>query len=245
MVSVVRDWFLKPAYTSLRTIMRPPTARSTRRLQEVKVRMPLECFNDLMRPYESDPSVGVKRTEDGAALEPTRSTATSNWYEYLLNKPTKYDAMFALEKADIKSQPRSHGCAHLNISQQRVKMGHLAEEISIPFGNVSVVCVEPKRQKAIPTVTFRFFVLTMNASGHINWPFEVNPRTKAMLRIMVRRKLQDMLESERKFPVHPSMRSALTSQSDGRAVALRVSRAAPRTAPQQPRVAARFRLTMA
>ena len=74
MVSVVRDWFLKPTYTSLRTIMRPPTARSTRRLQEVKVRMPIECFNDLMRPYESDPDVGVQRTEDGAALEPTRST---------------------------------------------------------------------------------------------------------------------------------------------------------------------------
>ena len=245
MVSVVRDWFLKPTYTSLRTIMRPPTARSTRRLQEVKVRMPIECFNDLMRPYESDPDMGVQRTEDGAALEPTRSTTSSHWYEYLLNKPTKYDAMFALERADIKSQPRSLGCAHLNVSQQRVKMGHLAEEISIPFGNVSVVCSQPKRLLSMPTVTFRFFVLTMNASGHINWPFEVNPRTKAMLRIMVRRKLKEMLESERNYPINPSMQSALTVQSDGRARTLRESRAAPRLAPQQPRVAARFRLTMA
>ena len=153
--------------------------------------------------------------------------------------------MFALEKADINSQPRSHGCAHLNISQQRVKLGQLAKEISIPFGNVSVVCLEPKRQHSMPTVTFRFFVLTMNASGHINWPFEVNPRTKAMLRLMVRRKLTDMLDSERKFPISPRMRSALTTQSDGRALTLRMSRAAPRVAPQNPRLAPRFRLMMA
>lgn len=208
------------------------------------MRMPIECFNDMMAPYESDPDVGVARVE-GGMLEPTRTTTSSTWYEYLLNKPTKYDAMFALEKADIKSQPRSHGCAHLNLSEQRLKQGHLAEEISIPFGNVSVVCMEPKRLRAMPTVTFRFFVLTMNSSGHINWPFEVNPRTKAMLRIMIRRKLKEMLDSERKYPISPGMRAALTMQSDGRARLLQTSRAAARAAPQTRRVAARFRLIMA
>ena len=69
-----------------------------------------------MEPYASDDSVGVKRNADGA-LEPTSSTATTEYFRYLLNKPTKYDALFELAKGgEVKKRPLSHGCARLNIS---------------------------------------------------------------------------------------------------------------------------------
>ena len=234
------SWWLGPWYTSVRCIVRPPTARTTRRLLTVQQKMPIEIFNRIMAPMAEDADTEIKRGDDEQLL-PTRETSATRWFEYLLTKPTRYDNMFALEKADKSKHPRSHGCAHINISAAAVKSGELARELSLPFGNVSIVCSEPKRKRAMPTVTLRMFAFTLKSNGHINWPFDTNPRTKAMMRNMAKLKLKAMLDSPREFPLDAGMRNALTSASDG-TLALLPSLALPRAPAAKPRTAARFLL---
>ena len=81
--------------------MRAPTAKTVNRLTTVEVPMPVDCFNKFMEPMQEDPEIGINRDDQGC-LTPSRSTATSDYYEYLLTKPTKYDLLFALETTDRK-----------------------------------------------------------------------------------------------------------------------------------------------
>ena len=205
-------WFLRPLYSKLRSAIRPPTARTCRKLVEVKVPLPMDCFQAFMKPYEDDPDIGVERGEDGL-IKPTSSGASSNYFRYLLTKPTKYDKLFSLDTLNNKKVPRSLGCANLVISPAALKQGYLAESVSLPFGNVSLVYCVPKHDRSMPTLTMRFFVMTMTATGMIRWPFEVNTRTKHMLRTMARIKVKEMLESEKPYPISPLMWESLVKVS--------------------------------
>ena len=116
---------------------------------------------------EGDSSEEIKRDPEGRLL-PTRSTHSTHYYEYLINKPTAYARIFSLERVDKKKHPRCHGAAMINLSLNKAKRGLLAREISLPFGNVSIVCAARRGRKGpMPKVTVRMFVMTMDETGHI------------------------------------------------------------------------------
>ena len=244
-ISLPEHWFLDPLYADLRSKMHPPTSKMTRRLISVSRPMPIELFYKFMAPLEDNAQEMIERDESGM-LTPTRKTASTDWYEYLLCRPTAYDKMFALERADKKKYPLSHGCAHLQLSLAAARRGCLASEISLPFGNVSVVLAAPRRERKMPTCTIRMFVMTMQASGHIRWPFQPNPRTRSMLRKMAHQKVQAMLDSERPYPVTQGFGKPTASETGTDSFnplqVYRTSTARPRPLPQNPRNNPRFLL---
>lgn len=150
-------WYTRPLYGRLRTITRPPTAKTRRVLLEVEQPMPLEAFEAFMAPMADDERLEIKRDKKNH-LEPTRSTGTSNYFEFLIDNPLLYDKLFALDSINENKHPRGLGCARVNLSPSMEKQGILATSISLPFGNVSVVFREPRRKRGMPVLTVRLFM---------------------------------------------------------------------------------------
>ena len=99
-------------------------------------------------------------------LKATFTNSSTSYYRYLLTKPLKYDPLFNLDVNESKKYPLSSGCAHLNISKEKARQGRLATEICLPFGNVSIVYKEPKRERAMPELTVRMMIImTMHANA--------------------------------------------------------------------------------
>eukprot|EP00965_Chrysotila_dentata_P147746 4877222-Pleurochrysis_carterae.AAC.1 len=69
----------------MRKTVRPPTSRTRRKLMKVKVPLPRECFEELMKPAQDGDAEGLKRGEDGR-LVPTnveKASRTLNKFNYL------------------------------------------------------------------------------------------------------------------------------------------------------------------
>ena len=82
-------------------------------------------------------------------------------------------------------------------------------------GTVNIKCSMPKRWKGWPTLWLSFFVMTMDCNGHVNWPTNFSPQSKALLRKLARQKIQARLEEEdSQYPLHPSFSAALTQESE-------------------------------
>ena len=148
-------WFLKPLFRGLRTITRPPTSLTRRRLLEVKVELPLQCFETFMRPLPESTAMGLTRKAGQLVhSSSTPGSAGTDYYTYLLDLPLDYDKIFCLEKANVSKHPRDKGCARVNLSVADEKKGHqatsshtcvilvthAAKRKQLPFGNVSMAC---------------------------------------------------------------------------------------------------------
>ena len=181
--SVPRHWYDWPLRRALRTTIRPPTARTRRRLVEVRVTAPRETFDDFMAPLQEGEAEGVVRDEAGALL-PTKENASTAYFNYTIYRPMVVDRLLKLEAADEGAGAhaseraakrkgawlRGLGCARLSLAAGAHRKGKLGETLSMAAGNLVVEYRLPKRERAPPTLVLRYFVLTMDATGHIEWP---------------------------------------------------------------------------
>eukprot|EP00965_Chrysotila_dentata_P205321 6182888-Pleurochrysis_carterae.AAC.1 len=102
------------------------------------------------------------------------------------------DRLFQLQQADSGpgSSPkagrgawrRGNGCARLQLPTGAHHKGKLATMLSMVADVVQVEYSEPMRWRAMPTITLRYFVLTMDSNGHVNWSANFASKTKKFLR---------------------------------------------------------------
>ena len=222
-ISIPVSWLVKPFLSSLRAVVKPATSKTKRRVIEIKCKYPLELFQDFLSPLQEGDVEGLARNEAGDFC-PTKSTGTSHHYDYKLKRPLVTDKLFALEKTDQEPGPRTKepgawkrgsGGARLNLPLQGHKKGGLATTISMVAGSAHVKLIVPKRERAWPVMTLRFFCLTAARTGSISWPANFSTISRALLRKLVEQKLEAML-SDDTYPTHPSMADALqaTGQAD-------------------------------
>ena len=91
---------------------------------------------------------------------------------------------------------RSLGCARLFLAAAQEARGLKASLMAMVCGNVVIELRAPKAFKAMPRLTINFFVLSMDAHGHIVWPVDFAARTKAALRKQARTLLKRMLDDD-------------------------------------------------
>ena len=108
MIQVPAAWFEVPFEKALKMSIRPPTSLLTRR-KEITLRFvfPRVLFEDLMAPL-SDTDVGCLRRTKGPNPEliPTKKTATTSWFTYLVRKGSVSDKSF---DSTIATQPLWQG----------------------------------------------------------------------------------------------------------------------------------------
>ena len=105
---------------------------------------------------------------------------------------------------------RGAGAARARLSCAEQRRGGVPQTISMVCGNVVVELKESVKQERMPTLTLTFLVLSMDKTGHIIWPTNFNPRTRAALRLQARALLQRMIDDPLN-PVDSSMAPALTA----------------------------------
>eukprot|EP00965_Chrysotila_dentata_P119059 3935987-Pleurochrysis_carterae.AAC.2 len=226
-------WILDPLRAEMRIRVRPPTQRTRRRLVEVKdAPLPHGCFEAFMAPLQEGEAPGVERDETTGMLKPTKQAAALEPFEYTVVRPMVTDRLFQLELSDFKKGPekatrakgawrRGSGCACLVLPRGAHRTGRLARRMSMVAGHLRIIYKQPRRQVAMPRLTLRFFVLTIDRTGHIEWPANFSTKGQAILRKLARKKLEAMLVDPA-YPVDPSMSVALKKGSSG-VLALRSS----------------------
>ena len=106
---------------------------------------------------------------------------------------------------------RGAGCARANLSEAAEKRGEVPQSISMICGNVEVQLLESVHQLYMPRATVTFMVLTMDKTGHIVWPTNFEPNTRAALRMQARVLLKRLMDDPLS-PVDATMAPALTSK---------------------------------
>ena len=105
---------------------------------------------------------------------------------------------------------RGAGCARARLSTAEERRGGVPQTISMVCGRGRIHYKVPKDEKAMPTLTLVFFVLTMDRWGNITWPIDFTPTTRAALRKQARVLLQRMIDDPLN-PVDATMAPALTA----------------------------------
>lgn len=226
LIRVPKAWFVDPVRTSIRKRVRPCTALTRRKQITLKMQMPFRCFEELLKGFHEDELTGLKRDLMGR-VNATEKTPRVLKYKYIVNKGSLLDKFFSLEKTDARMRAmgpalapgrhwkRSLGCARLFLSAAQEARGMKATVLAMVCGNTVIELRAATGFRSMPRLTINYFVLSMDADGHIIWPVDFAPRTKAALRKQARALLQRMMDDE-DYPVDPSMAKALTQASDSR-----------------------------
>ena len=206
--------------------------------------MPKDCFEKFMEPIQDgdakflrDDQKALSRDPSTGAVLPTKESAQVNKYEFIIYRPMVVDRLLQLEQADLKLGPlakpgkagkpwrRGMGCSKLVLADNaRGRQGFV---ISTVAGNVVITYKEPKAYRAMPTLTLRFFVFSMDEKGHVEWPANFTNNSKALLRKLGRNNLRKMLDSA-EYPVSPQMEAAMKAASSTVLTRLRASANDPR-----------------
>ncbi|KAL1520429.1 hypothetical protein AB1Y20_022013 [Prymnesium parvum] len=186
MVTVPKHWFSKPVLQSMQKMVRPPTSKTRRKQLVIKVNAPEEVFFDVMRPVENGDADGLEWDEE-MRLKPTEERPNFQRYKYLIRKPALLDKIWRLEAHDKKLAA--------------ARRGEQTNLISQVTGNVCIEMKVPRKQRAMPTLTVKFSVSSMDKTGHINWPTAYAPRTAAALRKQMRSHIDAMM----KDPEYPTL----------------------------------------
>ena len=110
------------------------------------------------------------------------------------------DRLFHLQSADLKgvhmtegnhAWRRGSGCAVLKLSD--TPKNKKASVISMVGGNVIMKFVEPLRYARWPTLTLKFWVVTVDFRGNIIWPTAFSSDTEKLLAELARRKIEFFL----------------------------------------------------
>ena len=133
----------------------------------IKVRLPRESFEKIMSTMKEGDTTGLSWVD--GVLQPTKVTSSSNKFQYSINRPMAVDRFFSLQNADLKgvhmkegkgAWRRCNGCAALKISDSP-KPGTTASVMSMVGANLILHFNEPRRHRAWPTLTLKYWVLTV------------------------------------------------------------------------------------
>ena len=111
-------------------------------------------------------TLGLVRDTDGE-ITPTKTSSACDRYNYLITRPMVTDRLFQLDKTDQTkglwpkkgkgAWRRGLRCSKLNLPAGVHKKGKLGESLSMDAGSFVVEYKVPKRWKATPMLTMRFF----------------------------------------------------------------------------------------
>ena len=140
----------------------------------LKARLPAPIFKDLVSNLNAGD--GVEWDEATGDVLPTKTTSSSRIFEYHIRRPMVVDRIFHLQTADLKglhmkdgnkAWRRGMGCAVLKLSD--APKGRKASVFSMVGGNLVMKFTEPKKYRAWPTITLKFWVLTVDYRGNVLW----------------------------------------------------------------------------
>ena len=90
---------------------------------------------------------------------------------------------------------RGNGCAVLKLSDSP-RRGAKASVFSMVGANLVLKYVEPRNHRWWPTLTLKFWVLTVDHHGNIIWPTKWEPTAERLLAELARRKVVFFLENK-------------------------------------------------
>ena len=195
MISLPKNWFTLEYFKELRKKCRGPISKTRRTMVTCKHKVPKEVFEEMVSAMKED-DVSALRWEEGR-LQPTKITSATETYEFETKRPMVADRIFTLERGDLKgvhakegkgAWRRSMGCATLKLADA-AKRNTSASAFSMVGGNVTVKATVPRRWRAWPTITLKFFLLTVDWRGNILWPTQWEASAKALLTELARRKV--------------------------------------------------------
>ena len=119
MISVPAAWFEIPFEKMLKKAIRPPTALTRRKEITLKQVFPRVLFEELMAPLsETDVSEIARTTGTPPQLIPTKRTACTSWFTYVVRRGSVSDKLFRFEQRDPAScVRRGTGCARARLSE--------------------------------------------------------------------------------------------------------------------------------
>ena len=227
MISLPKNWFTLEFFRALKKLCRGPISRTRRTMVTFKSRVPKEVFVEMVSMMKEDDVTALK-WEDGV-LQPTRKTGATETWEFVTKRPMVADRIFSLERGDLLGVQakqgkgawrRSMGCATLKLATG-AKRGSQASAFSMVGGNVTVKATVPTRWRAWPTITLKFFLLTVDFRGNILWPTDWDPSAKALLAELARRKVL-AFKADSSYPIREDF-----SESPGTTSAVATSQANP------------------
>ena len=155
-ISVPKHWFTDPLNHSMKTSVRPPTARTQRKELKIEMKMPEIVFLDMMRPFENGSLKGFTWLKaDKKALKPTKIMPTFKEYKYELTSPGQLDTLWRLQDHEpvvkkrnrdgqIVSFRRGHGASRLHLSHAGAERGERTDLLSAIVGKTTVTLKVPK-----------------------------------------------------------------------------------------------------
>ena len=222
-ITIPKHWFADPLSHSMKTVVRPPTAKNRRKELKIEMNLPMECVYDLMKPLETDCVKGFKwMNETKTQLKPTSETKALRQYKYTIDKPALVDSLWRLEEREtparrrdgtIKPTRRGLGASRLSLSAAAADRGELSNLLAGVTGNVTIHVKEPTEERAMPNLKMLLKCSTMDKNGHIIWGQTFGSRTAAALRKQLRDHLSKMMASA-EYPTLTNMTASLTQSSD-------------------------------
>lgn len=226
-ITIPKHWFTDPLTHSMKTVVRPPTARTRRKELKIEMKLPMQCFLDLMQPLETDCVTGFEWTDETKTqLKPTKSSKALCQYKYIIDKPSLVDRIWRLEQREtagrcrdgtLKPTRRGLGASRLHLSEAAADRGEMSDLLAGITGNLTIHLTEPLKERAMPTLKMLLKVSTMDKNGHIIWGQTFAPRTAAALRKQLRDHLSKMMESV-EYPTLTQMTPSLTQESESQLV---------------------------
>ncbi|KAL1515340.1 hypothetical protein AB1Y20_001971 [Prymnesium parvum] len=225
MIALPKHWFSEPLRHSMKTVVRPPTARTRRKQQTIKAKVPEETFFDLMKPLETGCTQGFEWIDaEKTRLMPTAEKPSYILFKYTFARPSVLDQIWRLEEETATRKKdkdgclipfrRGHGCARLHLSHAAADgRGERTDLIAQVTGNTTITFKVPKLKRAMPSLCIKVSVSSMDRAGHVVWANTYSTSTAAALRKQMRHHLTHMIESS-EYPTLTHMSSALTHTSD-------------------------------
>ena len=95
---------------------------------------------------------------------------------------------------------RGDGCAVLKLADSP-KRGARASVLSMVGGNLVIKFIEPKHDRWWPTLTLKFWVLTIDHRGNVLFPTKWDSDSQKLLCELARRKVEFFLQHQQEYPI--------------------------------------------
>ena len=207
MLSLPKNWFALEFFKTIRARVRGPLSKLRRRQCTIKARLPREVFEEMTNRLRESDAEGLEWDEEGK-LKPTKKTSSCLTYSYDFRKPMATDRFVSLETADRRgvhakegkgAWKRGHGCAALKLSDS-AREGSKASVFSMIGGNMIIKYRVPRNWRTWPTLTMKFFVLTVDYHGNVIFPTEWDLNARLLLTELARRKVE-AFKADKAYPI--------------------------------------------
>ena len=196
----------------------------------VKMRLPRGIFEDMMSNMKEQDTEGLSWID--GVVQPTKKTSSADQFNFVVKRPMAVDRLFSLETADLRgvhmkegkgAWMRGKGCAVLKLGD-KPESGAKASVLSMVGGNLILKYSEPRNHRWWPTLTLKFWVLTVDHHGNILWPTKWEPNSEKLLAELARRKVEFFKQNKDLYPIRddfsvtPGISSALVTKENNPAI---------------------------